>query len=614
MKISAKKDTFYLGDQLKNGQPLLYESKNFTTHAVCVGMTGSGKTGLGIGLIEEAALDNIPAIVIDPKGDMVDLLLDAKSSDEKYRQVEKVVYTPASESGLPVSILASFAAPSKELMKDKEAIRERVLSTTSGLLGLIGIKADPIKSREHILISTLIHQAWDEGEDLDIAALIDRVQNPPFDTIGALDTDTFYPPKDRKNLSISLNNLLASPGFAAWMEGDPLDIEKLFYNKEGKAKISVLYIAHLSDAERMFFVTLLLNELIAWMRRQSGTSDLRALLYMDEIFGFFPPTATPPSKLPMLTLLKQARAFGVGIVLATQNPVDLDYKGLSNCGTWFIGKLQTERDKSRLLEGLESPTLDKLLQDTGKRVFILRSVYQKEPILFKTRDTFSDLQGPLTLEQIAKLAPKKKTTAAKKQESTVEGLFGRTSVKNPHYKPYALCETKKLTLLAPITDKGILWEKGQNNPKLSLDKSPPAGSTFDPLPDVNIALSFKQYYCKSDPKRALLEEKVRRAEEKLSELKSKARWRIFDTFISIGSTILRVFTGQKRITKGTIDKAGVSVRRAGKIGKDTEATSQAEESLVICQKQLNDYDISGNPLEIEKISIVWVPDIQSLNA
>ncbi len=463
MRDFDKQGVFYLGKKVNptNGkltdEPLLYDSKDLTTHAVCVGMTGSGKTGLGIALIEEAALDKIPSIIIDPKGDLSNLLLtfpdlspaefapwiDEAEAEEKGESrarfaegvaktwkdgleawgedaariarlkstVDMVVYTPASNAGVPISILSSFSPPTKEQMLDVGAVRERIQALSSSLLGLLGINADPIKSREHILLSTLFQNAWQEGKTLDIAGLIQQVQKPPFAKIGALDVDTFFPPKERIDLSISLNNLLASPGFQAWMEGVPLDIQQFLYGSGGKPRLSIISIAHLSDPERMFFVTLLLNEFLSWMRRQSGTSGLRALLYMDEIFGFFPPTASPPSKLPMLTLLKQARAFGVGIVLATQNPVDLDYKGLANCGTWFIGKLQTDRDKSRLVEGLKAATqgavddkiLDKMFALTGKRIFIMRSVHEKDPILFQTRWTLSYLRGPLTLAQIATL-------------------------------------------------------------------------------------------------------------------------------------------------------------------------------------------------------------------
>lgn len=463
MSLLEKQGSFYLG-KLYDAQAgkvkeeaLLYKSKDLTTHAVCVGMTGSGKTGLGITLLEEAALDSLPSIIIDPKGDMANILLTfpdlsagkfkpwidlgeaarkgkslesyaeevantwregLEAWDEGPKRIQDLrnavsmeVYTPASRAGIPISILSSFEAPSKELMLDVDAMRERVQSTTSGILALLGMAADPIKSREHILISTIIDQCWREGKDIDLPYLIQQVQEPRFDKIGVLDKDTFFPPKERMNLSITLNNLLASPGFQAWMEGVPLDIQQLLYTPEQKPKISVISIAHLTDSERMFFVTLFLNQLIGWMRKQPGTSSLRAIFYMDEIFGYFPPTAAPPSKMPMITLLKQARAYGLGMVLSTQNPVDLDYRGLSNCGTWFIGRLQTARDKMRVLEGLatasngeiDSKALDKLLNEIGNRVFILRSIYEKEPVLFQTRWTMSYLRGPLTLGQIETL-------------------------------------------------------------------------------------------------------------------------------------------------------------------------------------------------------------------
>ncbi len=363
-------------------------------------MTGSGKTGLCVSLLEEAAIDGIPAIIIDPKGDLANMMLTfpelqpedfepwidpqeaarkgvtptelAKRTVETWKSglaswdqkperiarlrdaVEIAIYTPGSTTGRPLTVLRSLDAPKSEFRTDSGAMRDRIMSAVSGLLGLIGIDADPLASREHILLSSILDLGWQKGLNLELPDLIQSIQKPPFDRLGVFDIETFFPAKDRLALAMRMNNLLASPGFAAWMTGEPLDIQRLLYTSAGKPCLSILSIAHLSDAERMFFVTLLLNETISWMRSQPGTSSLRAILYMDEIFGYFPATANPPSKMPMLTLLKQARAFGLGIVLATQNPVDLDYKGLSNTGTWFIGRLQTERDKARIMEGLES--------------------------------------------------------------------------------------------------------------------------------------------------------------------------------------------------------------------------------------------------------------------
>jgi len=471
MQNYDKLGVFYLGRKydLETGttipDPVLYDSKDLTTHAVCVGMTGSGKTGLCLSLLEEAAIDGIPVIALDPKGDIGNLLLtfpQLRGSDfrpwvdeseatragmtgdeyathlaEKWQnglaewgqsgdRIDKLrstvdlnIYTPGSNAGLPLSILRSFSAPPAEVIQDSDAMRDRVACSVSGLLALLGIHADPIRSREHILLSNILDRAWRDERDVDLAGLIQAIQQPRFDTVGYVDLETFYPSKERLELSLMLNNLVASPSFRSWTQGEPLDIQQLLYTAEGQPKLSVVSISHLSDSERMFLVTLILNEVLAWTRSQPGTSSLRAILYMDEVFGFFPPTANPPSKQPMLTLLKQARAFGVGIVLATQNPVDLDYKGLSNTGTWFLGRLQTERDKARVLDGLEGAsatsgsTFDRgqmaaTLAGLGNRKFLMHNVHDDEPIVFQTRWALSYLRGPLTRSQIQILMDPKK--------------------------------------------------------------------------------------------------------------------------------------------------------------------------------------------------------------
>ncbi|HET6979473.1 MAG TPA: DUF87 domain-containing protein [Pyrinomonadaceae bacterium] len=447
MQEFEKLGVFYLGKNKSNDDLLLYDSKDLVTHAVCVGMTGSGKTGLCISLLEEAAIDNIPAIIIDPKGDLCNLLLTfpnlapqdfapwveegvdpaqqatlwkeglAKWGEDadRIRRLQDAadfrIYTPGSNAGLPVSILKSFAAPPEAIRQDNESLAERINTTVTSLLALVGIEGDPVRSREHILISNILNQEWSNGKDLDIAGLIQKVQTPSITKIGVMDLDSFFPPNDRFQLAMALNNLLASPSFASWMEGEALDIPKFLHTESGKPRLSIFSIAHLGDAERMFFVSLLLNQVLGWMRTQSGTSSLRAILYMDEIFGYFPPVANPPSKLPLLTLLKQGRAFGLGVVLATQNPVDLDYKGLANTGTWFIGRLQTERDKARVLEGLEGiaagtgqkfdkQAMEQLLAGLDKRIFLLNNVHDDGPELFETRWALSYLRGPLTRSQI----------------------------------------------------------------------------------------------------------------------------------------------------------------------------------------------------------------------
>lgn len=546
-----KLGAFYLGrpydpeTKATAGEPLLYDSRDLTTHAVCVGMTGSGKTGLCLALLEEAGIDGVPAICIDPKGDLANLLLtfpqlapadfeawvdpaDAKrkglsvpdyaaSVANTWRKgladwdqtparigklrnsVDLTIYTPGAHTGLPLSVLRSLDAPGDGMRDDATALRERVGGVVGGLLSLVGRDADPLQSREHILLSNIVEQAWRAGQGLDLASLITAVQKPPMDKVGALDLETFFPAKDRTALAMALNNLLASPGFSAWLDGDPLDAQRLLFTPEGKPRISIISIAHLSDPERMFVVTLVLNELVGWMRRQSGTSSLRAILYMDEIFGYFPPTASPPSKMPMLTLLKQARAFGVGCVLATQNPVDLDYKGLGNTGTWFIGRLQTDRDKQRVLDGLESalpggaagsrPTLDKLMSSLTQRVFLMRNVHEDAPLLMQSRWALSYLRGPLTGPEIARLMAGRRDEGKTSQtvrsaarpavpadvrEYFIAATRGSGATE---YRPMVLGSAKlhfvdasakidlwrTVSLLAPIADDGAAWAEAQSN-------------------------------------------------------------------------------------------------------------------------------------------------------
>jgi len=440
--------------------PVLYSSKDLTTHAVCVGMTGSGKTGLCIGLLEEAAIDGIPALCIDPKGDLGNLMLtfpelapsdfepwiDPAEAEKNGQTVhehaqtvaarwragleawgqdgarisrlreaaEVAIYTPGSESGRPLRVLESFAPPGNA--EDADAERDQIMSSVSGLLSLLGIDPDPVASKEHILLSTLMADAWSRGESLGLVDLVRAIAEPPFARVGVMDLEQFYPGAERQKLAMRVNGLLASPGFGAWLEGEPLDIQRLLWTEEGKPRVAILSIAHLSEPERMFFVSTLLGRVVSWMRRQSGTSSLRALVYMDEVFGFLPPVAEPPSKRPMLTLLKQARAYGVGVVLATQNPVDIDYKALSNCGTWFLGRLQTERDVARVLDGLRGATaaagksmdtseVARLLAGLKSRVFLLKNAHDPGHILFHSRWAMSYLRGPLTRAEIRRLSP-----------------------------------------------------------------------------------------------------------------------------------------------------------------------------------------------------------------
>ena len=481
VEIYEKLGLFYIGQDLDKKTLdttealTLLKNKHFTTHAAIIGMTGSGKTGLGIGLIEEAAIDNIPAIIIDPKGDMGNLCLTApdfsaksfqpwvedearskeqdigeyaqkmstqwKEGIEKAHQsvervaqfdaVEKTIYTPGSSAGVSLNILSSLDAPPAQILDDSDSFASYIKTTVSSLLALIGVEANPVESREYILLAQIISRSWLLAENLSLEDLIGRIISPSFKKIGVLPLEGFYPQADRFKLATKFNAIIASPTFSAWMEGDDLDIQRLLYDNNGKAKISIFSISHLNDEERMFFVTILLNKYIAWMRRQSGTSALKTILYMDEIFGFFPPIKNPPSKEPMLLMLKQARAFGVGIILSTQNPVDIDYKGLSNIGTWFIGRLQTTQDINRVIDGLggkvgssfDKKEIQSLLANLKKRTFFLKSAHLDDIRLFSTRWVMSYLKGPLKRTEISTLMASQKQTIEAQQTTAPQALI-----------------------------------------------------------------------------------------------------------------------------------------------------------------------------------------------
>ncbi len=735
MNDYEKLGAFYLGKTVdlaadkQTDQLVLYDSGDLTTHAVIIGMTGSGKTGLGIGLIEEAAIDRIPVIAIDPKGDLGNCLLtfenlaaeefepwvnareaanrgmtvaqyaadqaalwkkglaDWGQGPERIRRlneaVEMAVYTPGSSAGIPVSVLRSFAAPPAEVRGDADLYRERVQATATGILTLVDVDADPLTSREHILVSTILKHGWDADRDLDIAALIGAIQNPPVERIGVVDVESFYPAKDRFALAMRLNNLLAAPGFEVWMQGVPLDAGSLLFNADGKPRLSVMSIAHLSDSERMFFVTMLLGEVLAWMRRQSGTGSLRAILYMDEIFGYLPPTANPPSKVLFLTLLKQARAYGLGVVLATQNPVDLDYKGLSNTGTWFIGRLQTERDKARVMEGLEGASaggvfdrgrMERILAGLGKRRFLLHNVHEDAPVVFATRWVMSYLAGPMTREQIGRLmagrdVPTETMSARPAPAATganaappvlppkvpvyylpprVEAPAGSTLYYHPcvigaaqvhyHSARYKVDHRREFVRLAELADGPVVLDWASSDvlgtPVASLDESGADGALYGEVPAAastagaygDFEKDFKRWLrteCTetvyrsarfklvSEPgesqgafrarlqqaaheardieagklrrryesKFTTLENRLRRAAERLESEEEQANQSKLDTAISIGTAVLGAFLGRKRVTRTTASGVGTAIRKAGRASRAAGDVERAEERV-----------------------------------
>ncbi|HGY91543.1 MAG TPA: DUF87 domain-containing protein [Planctomycetes bacterium] len=745
MQDFEKLASFYLGRSIDavggrpGPDPYLYDAKDLTTHAVCVGMTGSGKTGLCVSLLEEAALDGIPVLAIDPKGDLGNLLLTfpdlrpedfrpwvdpgealrkGLTEDQFAAQIAKTwqkglgewgqdgdrirrlraaadfaIYTPGSDAGLPISILGSFQAPSAELAGNEEAFRDRILTATSGLLALVGIAADPLQSREHILVSKLLEDSWRAGKDLDIASLIQGVASPPFQQVGVFPLDAFFPSGDRMALAMRLNNLLASPGFGAWLKGPSLDVQRLLWTETGKPRVSILSIAHLSDEERMFFVTYLLNEVVAWMRGQSGTTSLRAILYMDEVFGYLPPTANPPSKRPLLTLLKQARAFGLGCVLATQNPVDLDYKAISNAGTWFLGRLQTERDKNRILDGLEGASAstgaafdrgetERILSGLQSRQFLVNNVHDDGPVLLHTRWAMSYLRGPLTREQIRRLmdGAAKATPPAARRKAPV-GVAAASTADAPEsqgpppvaadtkvrfiplsrpvekegelvYRPSLLGlaqehfissrdgvdEWRQERIFCPLDDEDELdpWADEEETPSAieDLEDTPEEGAAFAPLPaDAQKASGVKRwrrllkdhvyktrdikiFKCKKlkqvsqpgesegdfrvrlaqaarekrdleieklrkryGPKLARLQDRIRRAEQKVERERSQLKQQKVQTAISFGTTLLGALFGRKIASRGNIGRAATAARGLGRAARESGDVSRALETL-----------------------------------
>lgn len=728
---------FYLGRRYDGdakrvtAEPILYDSRDLVTHAVCAGMTGSGKTGLCLALIEEALLDGVPVIAIDPKGDIANLLLtfpglsaaefrpwieedearragadpeafaaqeaarwkqglaewgqDGARIDRLRAAAELAVYTPGSRAGLPVSIVSSLAAP-PPAMREGEALDERASATATSLLALAGADATP-RGREHTLLATILGGAWRDGRALDLPALIQQVQSPPFQKLGVLDVETFFPAAQRFELAMKLNAVIASPGFASWLEGEPLDPAILLHTSAGRPRAAIFSIAHLGDSERMFFVSLLLNQVVTWMRTQPGTTSLRAIVYMDEILGYFPPVENPPSKGPLLTLLKQGRAFGLGVLLATQNPVDLDYKGLGNTGTWFLGRLQTERDKARVLDGLEGASggpfdrawADAALSTLPKRVFLLHDVHEQAPVLFQTRWTLSYLRGPLTRTQIAQLmagrasepkpaAPPPATAASTSASPApvlppgIDQYFvpGPTS---PRYEAVALGaarvsffdaklgvdEAREIVAAAPIDDGPLVvdWTQAEalDLAPADLGRTAAPGATFGDMPRAatvakNYASwrrTFTAWIAESqalallrhapsgmtsrpgeserdfrvrvetgrreardqaldemrhrfEKERARLDERLRKAQERVDREQSQASHQKLQTAVSMGATLLGALLGRRRITTGTLGRATTAARGVGRSMREQEDVQRAAEGVDAVRGRIADLE------------------------
>ncbi len=715
--LYEKLNLFYLGNEAKTKTPVVYESENLNTHALIIGMTGSGKTGLGIGLIEEATIDNIPSFIIDPKGDMGNLLLAFPSMSEedfspwidktsdkgpsakklakiwkegiessnqdisrvaKYKQSgDFTIYTPGSNTGVSVALVSTFNAPPPDMLEDRDFLNSYINSTVTSILSLADVKSDPISGKEHIFISSILMHFFQKQKDVSLSELITHIVSPPFKSVGVFSLNQFFPQDERLKLAMKLNAIIASPAFSSWLQGESLDIENMLYTKEGKAKVNIFSISHLNDKERMFFVTLLLNRFIGWMRTQEGSSKLRAILYMDEIFGFFPPSLNPPSKAPMLTLLKQARAFGVGVILSTQNPIDLDYKGLSNIGTWFIGRLQTKQDKERVIGGLtgikgskfSKKELMKLLSNIKKRHFLLKNIHEERLLVFSTRWVLSYLKGPLSKKQIKKLmkekrAKKPKVEAIKKEvrsggkkpllSQDIKEFFSYYSHSDEYIlKPFLLCKSKinfvntsknieekrEVYYKYPFSSDEIEWDNAEPYNQKNLDDRPKQGSTYDTLPSFidedfkQVVKEFKNHIYhneriflhvnkflkmnstpnqseeafvadvtkrlkelkqesvdklqeRCEKKLQTLENRLKRAYQKLDKEKNDVSAKTTNTVISIGSSLLGALFGGKLFSKTNISKIGSGAKGATGIYKEKQDVKRAQDSIETIEEDI----------------------------
>lgn len=442
-------------DGLSETRAFAFPADDLLTHGVVVGMTGSGKTGLLMVLVEEVLRARVPVILIDVKGDLPNLLLTfpglsaeefapwmdegllartgktrlEAAEAEAQRWQEKLaewrlgaadvgelraamaprVFTPGMLAGEPLHVLSFLERPGTLWADDVETAREALSASISLLLRLLGRDPDPTRSRDHVVLSVLAERRFALGQPADVASLLQDVREPPVATMGALPMDEYLPKRDRLSLATALNTLLASPTFESWRVGEALDVrEWLAPRADGRTPAVIVSVAHLDDDERALVLGIVLDQLLAWVRTQSGTHHLRALLVFDEVYGFIPPhPANPPTKRPLVTLMKQARGFGLGVVIATQNPMDLDYRALSNAGVWCVGRLATDADRERVVDAIsggmdvEAATVANVLKVLAPRWFVLRNVHRTPPMaLLQSRTTLSWLKGPMTRQDL----------------------------------------------------------------------------------------------------------------------------------------------------------------------------------------------------------------------
>jgi hypothetical protein len=406
------------------GGEYVLNSNSLTRHCVVFGATGSGKTVLSKSIVEAAALAGVPVLAIDPKGDIGSLAvrpggLDSGSYIEEIQRsghnelevarfnenVEVRIFTPRSGMGIPVSLSPKLEAPGnfQTIMAEDPPLAYEMLEITSSTIGkLVGFDED--EKVKLAFIAAILEHYWTHGRAVEIRDLVEGVRNPPFEKFGELKTEDVFDRKERAELITRMNLLLTDPGIKSWFIGEPIDFDRWFMT-DAKTPINVVDLRGVAgEAERQVFVEYLLEQLFFWMIRQKGSQALKYLLYFDEIHGFCPPVRAPASKKILIRLVKMARSFGLGMVLATQNPSDLDYKVLSNANIRFIGSLPMKQDIERIRLGLDlgADALD-TLSSLRKMEFYCQIFDKNEGFLTVPGRLISQHSGPLELNDVRKL-------------------------------------------------------------------------------------------------------------------------------------------------------------------------------------------------------------------
>ena len=413
----------YLGHN-SDAKPSHMSPNDLLTHGVILGRTGSGKTGLTATIIEEAAYAGASVVVLDPKGDLTNLGLSLIDKEEfaawsetpestrldhgeglaafdlgfdnvkHWREsIDVKIFTPGDHSR-PVNLFSSFSRPADLLLARDKALRE-----VASVLQVVSKISDPSNPAVIYLAEAVLH-AWDSGDGLPIGDWPGVLNTPiaALSDFGGMPVDDFFPENQRKKLARSLIGFLAHS--ARWLTGEEINLKHMAEIAQ-RPQIHVYTLKHLKEEERQFFATLFMHRVVDYMYETGASNHLKLLVVMDEARGYLPPHPhNPGTKAPITTVLAQGRAQGIGMLLGTQNPMDIDYKALSNVGTWFVGRLR-ERDCARdLANELENRGVDlKTVMNIPQRQFLLMDKHGGNDTL-KVRWCMNHLHGPIACKDL----------------------------------------------------------------------------------------------------------------------------------------------------------------------------------------------------------------------